>query len=77
VTANHPEGLTVPIRFDGLYHRKQPRSLTPAGPTKADGPVVEKEPITPALPLLTAHPVEYEQVNTLFRVGSFYDLRCE
>lgn len=78
MTANHPEGLTVPIRFDGLLPPKTTQEpVTPVGPTKADGPVVEKEPITPALPLLTAHPAEDEQVNTLFRVGSFYDLRCE
>jgi hypothetical protein len=68
-------GNQAGVKFCPRQVKQEP--VTPADSTKSDGPVVEKEPITPALPLLTAHLAEDEQVNTLFRVGSFYDLRCE
>jgi hypothetical protein len=50
-TANHPNGIEVPIRFDGLII---PPTTTPdsapAAPTKSDVPVIAKKPVIPAPP---------------------------
>ena len=74
VTANHPDGFKVPIRFDGFNPMPITSKEPPADPGKADEPRVGEEPTTPAPPVFLPNLGEDEQINALFKVGSFYDL---
>jgi hypothetical protein len=67
VTANHPEGLEVPIRFTGLI--VPPKTADPATvvPTKTDNPQVAEKLITPAPPAFTTNVAEDEQINALYK----------
>jgi hypothetical protein len=56
-TANHPDGLVVPIVFDGIIIVKQTQGTVP--------PVVAQEPTTPAPPTFLVLPDE--QVNALWK----------
>ena len=68
VTANHPEGLFVPIRFDGLIIRLKP-TQEPATQADPGETGVAQEPSTPAPPVEKAHLAEDEQINALFKTS--------
>lgn len=76
VTANHPDGLTVPIHFEPkvLSPKTATETVTPAAAAKPDAPRVEQKPTAPAPPVSKAHLAENEQINTLLKVGSFLRL---
>jgi hypothetical protein len=60
VTANHPEGLEVPIRFTGLI--VPPKTADPP-------PAVAEKLTTPAPPVFTTDVAEDEQINALYKTS--------
>jgi hypothetical protein len=68
VTANHPEGLEVPIRFTGFI----PPKTTDAPPVVSTNPdklqAAEKR-TTPAPPVSTTDVAEDEQINALYKTS--------
>ena len=65
-TANHLNGVEVPIHFDGpIIPPTTTPDPTPAAPTKPDVPVIAKEPVTPAPP--TYRVSDDEKINALWK----------
>jgi hypothetical protein len=69
VTANHPEGLEVPIRFTGLIVPPKTPDPPPVVSTSPDKPRVAEKPATPAPPLFTTDVAEDDQINVLYKTS--------
>jgi hypothetical protein len=63
VTANHPEGLEVPIRFTGLIVPPKTASTSP------DKLQAAEKRTTPAPPVFTTDVAEGEQINALYKTS--------
>jgi hypothetical protein len=68
VTANHPEGLKVPIRFTGFI---PPKTTDPAPvvSTNVDKSQTAEEPIAPTTPALTSYVAGDEQIYTRLKTS--------